>query len=47
MDLEPLELWRVRIGDYRLVYKIDDVTIVVVVARIGHRNTVYRRIDAL
>jgi mRNA interferase RelE/StbE len=38
------ELWRIREGDYRLVYHIDDERKVVVVVRIGHRRDIYRDI---
>lgn len=34
--------WRVRIGDYRIIYDIDDGRIVVLVLRVGHRREVYR-----
>jgi mRNA interferase RelE/StbE len=33
--------WRVRIGDWRVVYIIDDVAKVVSVTRIAHRREVY------
>ena len=36
------ERYRVRQGDYRIVYSIDDSTHEVVVVRIGHRREVYR-----
>ena len=32
--------WRVRVGDYRIVYTIDDGLLVVVVITIGHRREV-------
>jgi mRNA interferase RelE/StbE len=35
-------LWRVRVGDYRIVYEIHDRKIVIVVLRIAHRKDVYR-----
>ena len=35
-------LYRVRVGDYRLVYEVRDVVLVVLVVRIGHRRDVYR-----
>lgn len=38
------ELWRVRLGDYRIVYSIDEDGVVVVVVRVGHRSAVYRDI---
>jgi mRNA interferase RelE/StbE len=35
--------YRVRVGDYRIVYAVDDAEQVVIVARIAHRREVYRR----
>ena len=35
-------LWRLRIGDYRAVYSIDDLSRTVDVAVIRHRRDVYR-----
>ena len=34
--------WRIRSGDYRIVYDIDDSTSTVTVVRIGHRREIYR-----
>jgi len=34
--------WRVRTGDYRVLYRIDDGVLVVVVVDAGHRRDVYR-----
>ena len=36
------ELWRYRIGDYRVVCELRDEVLVVLVVRIGHRKEVYR-----
>jgi mRNA interferase RelE/StbE len=36
------DLWRIRIGDYRVIYAIDDVVEVIDVRRIGHRGDIYR-----
>ena len=36
-------LWRVRIGDYRVIYEIHDDRLVVLVLRVGHRRGVYRK----
>ena len=36
------ELWRVRVGDYRIVYSIADDILVVLVVKIGNRRDVYR-----
>lgn len=35
-------LYRIRIGNYRVVYKIDDEIKVVLITRIRHRRDVYR-----
>ena len=34
--------YRVRVGDYRIVYAVDDDERLVLVARIAHRREVYR-----
>ena len=34
--------WRIRIGDYRILYEIDDSRMIVKVYRIAHRKEVYR-----
>lgn len=33
---------RLRVGDYRVIYTVDDAVRVVAVVRIGHRREVYR-----
>jgi mRNA interferase RelE/StbE len=33
--------WRVRTGDYRVIYEIEDDRLVVLVVRVGHRRDVY------
>ncbi len=33
--------WRIRVGDYRIVYEIDDAAKTVDVTRIAHRREVY------
>jgi mRNA-degrading endonuclease RelE of RelBE toxin-antitoxin system len=35
--------YRIRVGDYRIVYAVDDENRLVIVARIAHRREVYRR----
>ena len=34
--------WRIRVGDYRVLYEIDDSHKIVKVYRIAHRKEVYR-----
>lgn len=34
--------WRIRIGDHRILYEIDDTNRSVVIFRVSHRKTAYR-----
>jgi mRNA interferase RelE/StbE len=36
-----LEGWRIRVGDYRVLYQIDDEAQVVTIFRVRHRRDVY------
>jgi mRNA interferase RelE/StbE len=36
------EFWKYRLGDYRLICKIVDERLIVLVLRIGHRREIYR-----
>ena len=36
------EGWRVRVGDYRIVYQIDDAGRLITIVRVRHRRDVYR-----
>jgi mRNA interferase RelE/StbE len=34
--------WRIRIGDYRIIYRIEDEIVLVTILIIAHRREVYR-----
>lgn len=34
--------WRVRVGDYRIIYTTNDDVLLIVVVTLGHRREVYR-----
>jgi mRNA interferase RelE/StbE len=36
------DLYRVRVGDYRIIYQVADKILLVLVVRVGHRRDVYR-----
>jgi mRNA interferase RelE/StbE len=36
------ELWKYRVGDYRIICKIEDAAVIILVVRIGNRREVYR-----
>lgn len=35
--------YRIRVGDYRIVYTVENKVLLITVIRIGHRKEVYRR----
>ena len=37
------DAWRLRVGDYRVVYLIEEAVLVVTITRIAHRREVYDR----
>ncbi len=37
-------LLRLRVGTYRVIYRVEDDRLVILVVRIGHRKEVYRRL---
>ena len=36
------ELWKYRVGDYRLIARLEDDRLCVLVVKVGHRRQVYR-----
>jgi mRNA interferase RelE/StbE len=36
------DLYRTRVGDYRIVYQIRDDVLVVLLVKVGHRRDIYR-----
>jgi mRNA interferase RelE/StbE len=34
--------WRIRVGDYRVIFRVEKRRVVIVIVRIGHRREVYR-----
>ena len=36
------DAWRIRIGNYRVVYEIHDQVLIIAVIEVGHRKEVYR-----
>jgi mRNA interferase RelE/StbE len=34
--------WRIRIGDYRVIYEIEDNKLIILVVDVGHRKEIYR-----
>lgn len=40
--LQGREGWRIRVGDYRVVYELDDTAREVLIVTLGHRKDIYR-----
>lgn len=38
----PYDLWRIRVGRYRVLYEIEDDILTVFVVRVSHRKDAYR-----
>ena len=43
----PENLWRIREDNYRVIYRIKDDVLLVVVVRAGHRKEIYRQLSRL
>lgn len=37
------DTYRIRVGDYRIVYEVHDSILIVLVLAVGHRGHIYRR----
>jgi mRNA interferase RelE/StbE len=42
LKLSGREGWRIRVGEYRVIYEIDDRNQTVTVHHVGHRRDIYR-----
>jgi mRNA interferase RelE/StbE len=40
--LRGRDAWRIRVGDYRVIYEIHDKILRVIVINVGHRGEIYR-----
>jgi mRNA interferase RelE/StbE len=40
--LKARDAWRIRVGDYRVIYEIHDRVLQVIVITVGHRREIYR-----
>jgi mRNA interferase RelE/StbE len=45
--LKPSQFWRLRVGDYRVIYEFDRHTGQVIVLYVGHRKNVYDEFSRL
>ncbi len=45
--LRPSQYWRLRVGDFRVIYEIDRSSKRVIVLHVGHRKNVYDEFSRL
>jgi mRNA interferase RelE/StbE len=36
------DIYRIRVGDYRIIYQIQDQALMILVLKVGHRRDIYR-----
>lgn len=44
IKLKGREEWRIRVGDFRVIYTIHDDTVLVFVVKVAHRGDAYRNL---
>ncbi len=44
IKLSNIDLYRVRVGNFRILYKVEDEKLLVLVINVGHRREIYRQI---
>lgn len=40
--LSGREAWRIRVGDYRIIYEVHDIQLDIIIVEVGHRSLIYR-----
>ena len=40
--LKTIDAYRIRVGDYRVIYEIKDAVLIILVVKIAHRREVYQ-----
>ena len=41
--LSGKDAWRIRVGDYRIIYEIDENKLNILIITLGHRKEIYRK----
>jgi mRNA interferase RelE/StbE len=42
LESQKEPLWRIRVGDYRVIYLIEEIIKIIEIRKIGHRKDIYR-----
>ncbi|HEY4699041.1 MAG TPA: type II toxin-antitoxin system RelE/ParE family toxin [Nitrososphaerales archaeon] len=46
-QLKPSDFWRIRVGNYKAIYKIDRKRRIIIILYLGHRKSVYDEFSRL
>jgi mRNA interferase RelE/StbE len=46
-QLKPSKFWKIRVGDYRVIYEVDRSSNRVIILFVGHRKNVYDEFSRL
>jgi mRNA interferase RelE/StbE len=46
-QMKPSQFWKLRVGDYRVIYEVDQQTSQIIVLHVGHRKKVYDEFSRL
>lgn len=36
------DIYRIRVGNYRIIYSVDDKSVLIIILKLGHRKSIYR-----
>jgi mRNA interferase RelE/StbE len=39
---KSIDIWRYRVGDYRILAKIEDLAVIITIVEVGHRREIYK-----
>ena len=40
--LSGREAWRIRVGDYRIIYEVNGEKLIILIIKVGHRREIYK-----
>jgi mRNA interferase RelE/StbE len=45
--VNKINLYRIRVDDHRIIYKIEDSVLLVLIVKVGNRKDIYRRLNEI
>lgn len=47
IKMQDVDVYRLRVGEYRVAYAVRDQRLLVLIVRVGHRRDIYREIETI